>query len=190
MTKKAVRPTGTPTSIEEIQALAAKRTPDPKRFARAQKRTDAAVRAETFEWNRSVSTIDRLPIQYFRVRNESVTGILCPGETELWKGCTFKFVCEVHAVPCRPTEFFDPPQLIRLPGNRLLHKAIEDADCHFMRVKITYLGKRFKTSRHYEKVYRVEPAPEDHDIGTAGRDLLARAASEAKAKKSARRASK
>jgi hypothetical protein len=73
--------------------------------------------------------------------------------------------------------------MIRLPGNRLLAKAIEVADCAYMRVRITYLGKRFKTSRHYEKLYLVEPAPETHDIGTKGREVLAKAAAEAKGEK-------
>lgn len=175
-----------PDTPEEILGEAAKHKPDPKRFARAAKRTNAAVRAETFEWNRSLSTIDRRPIHYFRVKGESITGILCAGETELWKGTTYKCLCDRIDIPCRPAEVLDPPQIIRLPGNRLLQKAIADADCLYQRVKITYMGKRFKTSRHYEKVYRVESSPASHDVGTTGRDLIAKAAAEATAKKSKR----
>ncbi len=95
----------------------------------AQRRTDAAVKADSFEWNRSSSTVDGLVIHYFRTKDESVTGILCPEERELWKGFTYKFACDRLDVPLRPPEIFDPPQLIRLPGNRLLAKAIADADC-------------------------------------------------------------
>lgn len=184
---KAAKETAVPDTVAEIRAEAAKRTPDPKRFAKAQRRTDAAVKADSFEWNRTSSTVDGLAIHYFRTKGESVTGILCPEERELWKGFTYKFVCDRLDVPCRPEEIFDPPQLIRLPGNRLLAKAISDADCKYMRVRITYLGKRFKTSRHYEKVYRVESAPECHDIGAKGRDLIARATAEAKSTKSKQR---
>lgn len=180
--KEAKTPAG-PDTVEAIRAEAAKHKPDPKRFARAAKRSDAAVRAETFEWNRSISSVDRRPIHYFRVKNESVTGILCQADAELWKGHTYKFCCERIDVPCRPPEILEPPQIIRLPGNRLLTKTIADADCLWQRVKITYLGKRFKTSRHYEKIYRVEPAPESHDVGKAGRELLAKAAADAKARK-------
>lgn len=186
---KAAKKTVVPGTLAEIRAEAAKRVPDPKRFAKAQRRTDAAVKADSFEWNRSSSTVDGLPIHYFRTKDESVTGILCPEERELWKGWTYKFACDRIDVPCRPPEIFDTPQLIRLPGNRLLAKAIVDADCRYMRVKITYLGKRFKTSRHYEKVYRVESAPEPLDIGTKGRDLIAQAAADAKSKKSQQRRS-
>lgn len=185
MTKaaKAAKKDTVPETVEEIRALAANRTPDPKRFAKAAKRTEAATRGDTFEWNRSSSTVDGLDIHYFRIRNESVTGTLCPGQRELWKGFTFKFACERIDVPCLPPEIFDPPQLIRLPGNRLLAKAITDADCTYMRVTITYLGKRFKTSRYYEKVYCVVAAPENHDIGRKGRELLGKAAADARAKK-------
>jgi hypothetical protein len=183
----AAKKTDVPDTLEGIRAEAAKRKPDPKRFAKAKQRTDAAVKGDTFEWNRSSSTVDGLDIHYFRTRDESVTGIICPGQRELWHGYTFKFACDRIDVPCRPTEYFNPPQLIRLPGNRLLAKAIEDADCKYMRVKITYLGKRFKTSRHYEKVYSVESAPDNHDIGRKGRDVVGRAAAEAKAKKSEKR---
>jgi|WetSurMetagenome_2_1015567.scaffolds.fasta_scaffold197969_2 hypothetical protein len=178
--RKAAKESAVPSTIDAIRAEAAKRTPDPKRFEKAKRRTDAAVKADSFEWNRTSSTVDGLGIHYFRLKGESVTGILCPEERELWKGFTYKFACERLDVPLRPPEIFDPPQLIRLPGNRLLAKAIADADCKYMRVKITYLGKRFKTSRHYEKVYSVESAPESHDIGRKGRDLLAKAAADAK----------
>jgi hypothetical protein len=185
MTKKAKKPS-VPATIEEIRAAAAKRSPDPKRFAKAQRRTDAAIKADSFEWNRSFSTVDRLPIHYFREKNESVTGILCPEERELWKGFTYKFACERIDVPFRPAEIFDPPQLIRLPGNRLLAKAIADADCKYMRVRVTYLGKRFKTSRHYEKVYRVESAPIGPDPRASMSPAAAKAfkaAADAKARK-------
>jgi hypothetical protein len=182
-TTKARKEAAVPDTVEAIRAEAAKRTPDPKRFAKAQRRTEAAIRGDTFEWNRSSSTVDGLAIHYFRVRNESVTGILCPAQRELWHGYTFKFACERIDVPARPPEIFDPPQLIRLPGNRLLAKAIDDAGCEYMRVKITYKGKRFKTSRHYEKVYSVESAPLNHDLGSKGRAVLAKAAADAKARK-------
>lgn len=182
---KAAKKADVPDTLDAIRAEAAKRKPNPARFAKAKRRTDAAVKGDTFEWNRSSSTVDGLEIHYFRSRDESVTGILCPGQRELWKGYTFKFACERIDTPARDPVLFDPPKMIRLPGNRLLAKAIGDADCEYMRVRITYLGKRFKTSRHYEKVYRVESAPESHDVGAKGRDLIAKAAAASKARKAA-----
>ena len=172
-----------PKTPEEIRERARNRKPDSAAFAKSARRTDAAIKGGNFEWNRSFSTVDQVPIHYFRVRDESVTGIICEEESELWKGFTFKMLCDRQDVPGLAPTIHDPPQLIRLPGNRLLRKAITDAKCHYLRVRVTYLGKRFKTSRHYEKVYRVESAPESHDIGKAGRELLAKAAKEAKTKR-------
>ena len=105
---KVAKKTAVPDTVEAIRAEAAKRTPDPKRFAK-ERRTDAAVKADSFEWNRSSWTIDGLVIHYFRTKDESVTGILCPEERELWKGFTYKFACDRLEVPLRPPEIFDPP---------------------------------------------------------------------------------
>ncbi|MCU0916908.1 MAG: hypothetical protein MUC88_20460 [Planctomycetes bacterium] len=149
-----------PETITAIRAEAKRHAVNPAAFARAKRRTDAAVRADTFEWNRSRSTVDNLPIHYFRVKEESVTGILCPAETELWKGVTYKIVAEIINVPGQTLQTFgDGGQLLRLPGNRLLNKIIKDADCTYQRVTITYKGKRYKTGRHYEKVYEITAAP-------------------------------
>ena len=88
-----------PATIAEIRAEAKKHAVNTAAYNRAKRRTDAAVRADTFEWNRSLSTIDQLPIHYFRVKEESITGILCPPEFELWKGWTYKIVVEQIDIP-------------------------------------------------------------------------------------------
>jgi hypothetical protein len=194
--KKTVQ-TSEPTSSAiqtpaQIYAEARKRTVNTAAFAKAQRRTDAAVRADTFEWNRSRSTVDGLPIHYFRVKEESIVGVICPPEYELWKGWTYKMVVQQIDIPGQSLQIFGAGNeiLLRLPGNRLLNKVIEDAQCQYQRVKITYKGKRYKTGRHYEKVYAITAVPlagvEILDT-KAGRETLAQAAREA-AKKPAPKA--
>jgi hypothetical protein len=155
-------------SVAEIRALADGRRPNPAKFTRANRRTDAAKKSDRFEWNRSKSTIDGITIHYFRVRGETVTGILCAPQFELWKGVTYKLV-------------LDDDTVIRLPGNRQLNKLISDADCLYQRVTITYEGKIWRQSHHYEKVYTLSPAPFGGESATAaGRALIAQAAADAK----------
>lgn len=160
-----------PDSVAEIRALAKGRRANPAKFQRANRRTDAAKKSDRFEWNRSKSTIDAIPIHYFRVRGESVTGILCAPQFERWKGVTYKLV-------------LDDDTVIRLPGNRQLNKLIDAADCLYQRVTITYEGKIWRASHHYEKVYTLSPAPLSGESATpAGRALIAQAAADARKRK-------
>jgi hypothetical protein len=145
MAKKRV-PKETETA-DEILAKATTRKPNPEKFARVQEHVDAAVASDRFEFSRTKSCVDGLPIHYFRTVGESVTGVLASPESELWKGVTYKLVQDDGAV-------------IRLPGNRRLNKAIKTADCLYQRVTITYLGKLYtRFGGHYEKVYTIVPAP-------------------------------
>lgn len=132
---------------DKIAKLAAKKKPDPNKMARAARMTAAAKKSPRFEYNRGFSVIDDLPIHYFHDRGESVVGILGePGE-EMWRGSTYPLV-------------LDTGRIIRLPGNRLLHKAIQTGDFVGQRVKITYEGKHYyRYGGHYQKVYSVELAP-------------------------------
>lgn len=163
-----------PDSPAEIRALAAKTKPNLDKFRRANRRTEAAKKSDRYEWNRSKSTVDGRIIHYFRVRGESVTGILCPPECELWKGVTYKMS-------------LDDDTMIRLPGNRQLNKLIKDADCLYQRVTITYEGKIWRASHHYEKVYTLSPAPLNAELmltaTAAGSAVLGQAMAEAKKQK-------
>ena len=150
-------------SDEDILAKAKSNKYDMLAFARGARRSLAAVRSERFEWNRSKSTIDGRPIHYFRTRGESLTGVLGAAEFELWKGVSYKLI-------------LDDGSVVRLPGNRQLNKLIRDAKCVYLRVRVEYLGKRYLTSRHYEKCYAIHPAPlKDESIldTKAGREALA-----------------
>jgi hypothetical protein len=161
-----------PESVEDVRKKAAKRKLDPARLAKVAKVAAAATNNPRFEFSRSKSAVDGLPIHYFRVAGESVVGILCPPDQEIWKGVTYKLVQ-------------DDDTIVRLPGNRRLTKAIEKADALYCRVKITYLGKlNTKFGGHYEKVYTIEQAPKDHTLSVSGRRLIEQAAAEAKARKS------
>lgn len=160
-----------PESVEDIRKKAAKRKLDPAKLKKVAKYSDAAEANPRFEFSRGKSAVDGLPIHYFRVPGDYVVGVLCPPDQELWKGVTYKLVQ-------------DDDTIVRLPGNRRLTKAIEKADALYTRVKITYLGKlHTKWGGHYEKVYRVEEAPKDRVASVAGRELIARAAAEAQARK-------
>jgi hypothetical protein len=160
-----------PESPDEILAASRKCASDPGKFARAERRTAAAMRSERFEWNRSKSTVDGRLMHYFRLRGESITGVLGKPSYESWKGVSYPIV-------------LDDGTVVRLPGNRQLIKLIETADCVHQRITITYLGKRYLTSRHYEKVYRIAPAPLGKDgVGQTGRRIVEQAAAEAKRRK-------
>jgi hypothetical protein len=160
-------------SVAQIKAKAATRKPDANRFRRAARYADAAMQSDRYELSRSKSSVDGLKIHYFRVEGESVTGILAEPERELWKGVTYRLVQ-------------DDGTVVRLPGNKRLTKAIEKADAIYQRVKITYHGKLYtRFGGHYEKVYTLEAAPLDHDLGPKGRELLGKAAADAKARKAA-----
>jgi len=155
-------------TIAQIRELAAKSKPDKAKFRRAMEHSEKCVQAGSFEWNRSKSTVDGLEIHYFRIRGESITGILCPGESELWAGTTYRIV-------------LDDDTILRIPGNRQLKRIIKAADCVYQRVTITYLGKRWLASRHYEKTYQLDAAPLGKaGVGKAGREILAKTAAEAK----------
>lgn len=151
-------------SVEEILAAAQKAKYDMLAFARGARRSLAAVRSSRHEWNRSKSTIDGLPIHYFRVPGETLTGTLGPGEFELWKGLSYRLI-------------LDDGSVVRLPGNRQLNRLIKDTKCVYLRVRIEYLDKEWLTSRHYQKCYAIHPAPlKDESImdTKAGRECLAK----------------
>lgn len=160
----------------QILAAAKKATYDMLAFARGAKTSAAAIRSERFEWNRSQSTIDDSPIHYFRTRGETLTGTLGPAEFESWKGTTHKLV-------------LDDGSFVRLPGNRQLTKLIARTKCVYLRITIEYLGKRWLTSRHYEKVYAIHPAPlsaESIADTKEGRAVLAQVGASTKANKGGR----
>jgi hypothetical protein len=151
-------------SPEEILAAAKKSSYDMLAFARGARRSAAAIRGERFEWNRRKSTIDGATIHYFRTPGETLVGILGPAEFESWKGVSYKLI-------------LDDGSYVRLPGNRQLNRLIHDAQCVHLRIKIEYLGKRWLTSRHYEKVYAIHPAPLSAEsiLDTkAGREVMAK----------------
>lgn len=131
---------------DEILAKAQKANYDMLAYARGARQSVAAVRSERYEWNRSKSTVDGRLVHYFRQRGESVIGILGPAESESWKGVTYKLIT-------------DSGEIIRIPGNRQLARLIKRTKCTYQRVRIEYLGKRYLTSRHYEKCYAIHPAP-------------------------------
>ncbi len=151
-------------SVEEILAKAKATKYDMLAFARGARRSLAAVRSERYEWNRTKSTIDSLAIHYFRTPGETLTGILGPAEFELWKGVSYRLI-------------LDDGSVVRLPGNRQLNRLIKDSGCVYLRVRIEYLGKRWLTTRHYEKCYAIHPAPlKDESIldTKAGRETMAK----------------
>lgn len=167
--KKRVEKTAkgtTAETVEEILAAAKKAKYDMLAFARGARRSLAAVRSSRHEWNRSKSTIDGLPMHYFRTPGETVTGIVGPAEFELWKGLSYRFILDDGSVG-------------RLPGNRQLNKLIKDTKCQYLRVRIEYLGKEWLTSRHYQKTYAIHPAPlKDQSIldTKKGREVMAKLA--------------
>lgn len=169
MSKAKKTPENKLETVEQIRAKAAAATPDPAKFKRAMRHTEAALVADGYEWNRSKSTVDGLPIHYFRVRGEALTGILGAADYELWKGHTYRLI-------------LDDGTVVRLPGNRQLNKLIKASECVYQRITITYLGKLYRHSHHYEKVYSIVPAPNE-GVGRAGRKLIQQAAAEAAAKR-------
>jgi hypothetical protein len=131
---------------ETILTESAKHKPDPRAFARAKKYADKACQSKRFDSLNRQRTGDGLPIKRFRVPGESVVGTLGEARSE-WQGeTTIPFV-------------LDDGQVIALPGNRRLQKAIAKAKATFLRVKIRYLSKLRTNAGHYEKVYSVELAP-------------------------------
>lgn len=178
----------TPADAEFVQRLtdqAKKRTPDPEKFRRAKAYSDAAEKNQRFEDHYNRSSIDGRPIHHFHHKGEYVIGCLgeCQGET--FGPSSFPFALDVKGQTGGDREEFDPPRAIRLPGNRRLAAAIRKADALYQRIKITYLGKlHAKTGGHYEKVYRIEPAPLSQEpMPAAGKSLLAKAAAEAASRK-------
>jgi hypothetical protein len=120
--------------------------PDPNAFARAAKYADAAEKSRHYERTRLRSTIDNLPIHYFHKIGESITGILGEPQGELWMASTYPLA-------------LDDGTVVRLPGNRRLMRAIQLAKCIGQRITIIYRGKLYRPGGHYEKIYRLEPAP-------------------------------
>ena len=153
---------------EEILAAAKKAKYDMLAFARHGRRVVAALASERYEWNRSKSTVDGRLMHYFRERGETLTGTLGKPNYENWKGLSYPVVMD------------DGKTIVRIPGNRRLQTEIERLKCIHQRITIEYLGKRYLTSRHYEKIYAIHPAPLGKDgSGKDGRRILEQAAGDA-----------
>ncbi len=165
---------------DRLTEQAKKRTPNAEKFRQAKRYADAAEKSPRHEQNFGKSSIDGLPIHHFHRIGEYVIGTVgeCQGETH--GPSSFPF--QVDVIDGEPVE---GNRVIRLPGNRRLQIAIRKADCLYQRITVTYKGKlHAKTGGHYEKVYLVEAAPLSKEPMTkAGKDLLAKAAAEAKAGK-------
>ncbi len=160
---------------EKLLAHASTRKADPNKFSRAGRLSKAAQKSPRFEYNRFFSIIDDLPIHYFHSVGESITGILGEPGQEMWRGSTYPLL--VHEINGTP---IDGERVIRLPGNRMLHKLIDAAECIGQRVTITYKGKLFyRYGGHYQKVYDLQPAPLDEAMTKKGRELLAKIQAEA-----------
>lgn len=145
---------------DALLAKAVQRKADPDKFSRAARLTRAAVKSPRHEYNRFFSCVDQLPIHYFHAVGESLTGILGEPDQEMWRGSTYPLL-------------LDDGRVVRLPGNRMLHKLIDAADCIGQRVTITYKGKLYyRYGGHYQKVFSLEPAPLDAAMTKKGRELL------------------
>jgi hypothetical protein len=157
---------------EEIAQKAKKRKPpSAEKFRKAKRYCEAAQKSDRFEFRRSRSSVDGLPIHYFRTPGETLTGIIGEPQAEVWGPSSYPFL-------------LDDGRLIRVPGNRRLALAIRKADALFQRIKITFKGKLWtKTFGHCEKVYLVELVPLGKEPMTqAERDTLAHVIQEAEGK--------
>lgn len=127
----------------KISTLAATKKPDPHKAAKAKRLSEAAKKSPRFEYNRGFSAVDQLPIYYFHRRGESLTGTLGEPDQEMWRGSTYPLL-------------LDDGRVIRLPGNRMLHKAIQAGDYVGQKVTITYDGKLYyRYGGHYQKTYTI-----------------------------------
>jgi hypothetical protein len=167
--------------VTGLKEKAAKRTPNPQKFKQAKRYTDTSAQSDRFENLYGKSSIDGRPIHHFHYRGEFVVGILGECEGEIYGPSSYPFALDTYSGSRGAVETYDPPNAIRLPGNRRLVVAIHKADALYQRVKITYLGKLYaKTRRYYEKVFRIEAAPLDKEPTTpAGRTLIQNVAKDA-----------
>ena len=148
---------------------------DPKAFDAAGKYTDAATKSRRFAYDRRVANGGF--IHYFRTPGEKLTGWLGASQRgEVIRGSvTWEYLFPLVT---------DEGELIYLPNNKRLRKAIEKAKCIFQRITITYEGKLMTAHGHHEKVYRVEAAPLGKGgVGSRGAEILAKAAKEAAGRK-------
>ena len=176
---RRVKQRRSPAEIElagKLQERSKKRTPDNAKFDKAKRYAEASVKSPRFEENFGQSSIDHLPVHYFRAKGEYVVGIIGEAQGESYGPSTYPFQVDIIN-----GQAIDGDRVIRLPGNRRLARAIVKADCLYQRIKITYLGKLFaKAGGHYEKVYRIEAAPLSKEPMTPeGQRVLVEAAREA-----------
>ena len=143
----------------DLAAKSRKRVPDPAKFRAAAKYTEATEKSPSFEDGYHKSAIDGLPIQHFYVPGDYMLGILGDWEGETHGPSSARFLVEQMQIRGIVSQF-DPPRVMRVPGNRRLAVAVRRADCLYQRIKITYRGKkRQKNQLFYEKVYLVQSAP-------------------------------
>ncbi len=155
---------------KEILADAAKTKPDPKAFQRAAQYTTNAKASKRFGVR--LRTPDGYPLFRFRAEGDTITGIVgkCNGQMGYGQS-TYPLVMDDGSIVC-------------IVGHRRLVKALHKAKAWNQRVKITFEGRLYSSWRHYEMVYAVELAPfQDEPMPAAGRQLLAKAAADAKARK-------
>jgi hypothetical protein len=187
-TKRRRSPGGVATTERLIEPSKV-RAPDPEKFRRARQYSDTAEQNKRFEENYGKSSIDGRTIHHFHRKGEFVIGIIGEAQGETYGPSSFPF--ELHTI-CNGQggeyQSFEPPRMIRLPGNRRLAIAVRKADCLYQRIKVTYKGKlHAKVGGHYEKVYLVEEAPLSKEPATpAGRALVEKAVADAKAGKDGR----
>lgn len=158
--------------VKQIREHAGRSKPDPEAFAAGKRYSAATMRSRRFNYDRR--TADGAVIHYFHTPGESLTGVLGESQkAQIPRGTSASFEYLFPLV-------LDDDSLVYLPNNRRLRKLIDKSKCLWQRITITYKGKLMTNHGHYEKVYTVEPAPLGKDgVGTAGRDILAKAAKEA-----------
>lgn len=161
--------------VAQIRQASEKVAADPAKFASAAKYTAMTTKSKRFNYDRQAP--DGVPIYYFHTQGEQLTGIVGKSQrARMSRGIAVS--CE-YLTPI----VLDDDSLFYLPNNKRLKKALEKANAWFQRITITYLGRLSNAHGHYEKVYSVESAPLGKGgVGSAGRDLLAKAAKDAKKK--------
>jgi hypothetical protein len=155
---------------DTILAESKKHAPDLEAAAQAKRYVDATMASRRFDSHNR--TPEGFTIHRFHREEETLTGVLgeCNGQSGYGES-TYPIVQDDGSVIC-------------VPGNRRLVRAFRKGKFTFQRIRITYKGKLRTAGGHHEKVFLVEPAPLGKDgVGPAGRDLIARAAADAKAGK-------
>jgi len=172
------RPTATQI-VKQIREHASRTTPDPVKFAAGARYSTATMKSRRFNYDRR--TADGAIIHYFHTPGETLVGVLGESQkAQIPRGTSASFEYLFPLV-------LDDDSLVYLPNNKRLRKVIDKAKCLFQRIKITYEGRLATAYGHYEKVYSVEPAPLGKDgVGPAGRELLKKAAADAKSKRAAK----